>query len=100
MTVQTFPNIASMFGINEDELVNQALVSFLQEKKREVLQTKLEMLARYGVDSVAALESKIIEGIVREHPTWEDLIVIENLTDRVEELEETLADLQATSRSG
>ncbi len=100
MTIQTFPNIASMFGLNEDELVNQAMVSFLQEKKREVLQAKLEMLARYGVDSIAALESKIADGAVRGHPTWEDLIVIENLTDRVEELEETLADLQTTSRPG
>ena len=93
MTVGTLPNIASMFGLSEGELYAQAMVTFIQEKKRQVLQTRLEMMARYGVDSISALEQKIADGDVPEHPTWEDLIVIENLSERLVELDDTLRSL-------
>ncbi len=73
-------------------------MSFLSDKKRQVLQLKLEILSRYGVDSVPALEEKIAQGEVVEHPAWEDLIVAENLTARLEELNGYLRDLQETGK--
>ena len=51
------------------------------------MQTRLDILARYSADSYTDLESKIAQGIVAEHPAWEDLIVIENLSARLEELD-------------
>ena len=54
--------IAVSLGLTEGELFQQALVSFLLEKKRRTLQLKLEILARYGADSVADLESKASPG--------------------------------------
>ena len=86
--------IAESFGLSENDLYQHALKSFLLEKKRQVLQQKLEILARYGVNSIDELESKITQGEVREHPAWEDLIVAENLTANLEELDAYLADLQ------
>ena len=100
MTVGAIPNIASMFGLSESELFSQAMVTFIQEKKPQVLQTKLEMLARYGVDSVSALEMKIANGDVPEHPSWEDLIVIENLSERLVELDDNLRSLQESAGNG
>ena len=94
MTVITATKIAASFELTESDLFQRALVSFLREKKRQVLQLKLEILARYGADSIADLESKITQGSVVEHPAWEDLIVAENLTTRLEELDAYLADLQ------
>jgi hypothetical protein len=90
----TTARIAGSLGISESELFRQALASFIQEKKRQVLQQRLHLLARYSADSVADLESKITQGHVAEHPAWEDLIVAENLTARLEELDAYLADLQ------
>jgi hypothetical protein len=90
----TKTKIAVSLGLTENELFQQALVSFLHEKKREVLQLRLDILARYDVDSVVGLESKIAQGAVVEHPAWEDLIVAENLTARLEELDAYLNDLQ------
>lgn len=90
--------IATSFGLTEDELFRQALASFLREKKRQVLQLKLEILARYSADSIADLESKIAQGTVVEHPAWEDLIVAENLTTRLEELDAHLNNLQNTEK--
>lgn len=90
----TTTKIAASLGLTESELFRQALVSFLHEQKRQVLQHRLDILARYGADSIADLESRIAKGIVVEHPAWEDLIVAENLTARLEELDAYLGDLQ------
>ena len=92
----TATRIAESFGLSENALYQHALKSFLLEKKRQVLQQKLEILARYGVNSINELEVKIAQGEVREHPAWEDLIVSENLTANLEELNAYLADLQNT----
>ncbi len=86
--------IASSLGLTEGELFRQALVSFLLEKKRQTLQLKLEILARYNADSPADLEAKIAQGAVAEHPAWEDLIVVENLAARLKELDDYLDDLR------
>ena len=94
MTVTATTQIAASLGLAENDLFQQALVSFLNDKKRQVLQLKLELLARYGADSMPDLESKIAEGTVVEHPAWEDLIVAENLNTRLEELDGHLRNLQ------
>jgi hypothetical protein len=86
--------IAESLGLTEDQLFQRALVSFLHEKKRELLRHRLDILLRYGADSQADLESKIAQGVVAEHPAWEDLIVAENLTVRLGELDVYLDDLQ------
>ena len=43
--------IARTFGLTEAELMAQALQRFLLEKRREVMQERLEMLARYNVQT-------------------------------------------------
>ena len=91
----TTTKIAASLGLNESELFRQALVSFLHEQKRQVLQLRLDILGRYGTESITDLESRIAQGIVVEHPAWEDLIVAENLAARLEELDAYLDDLQS-----
>lgn len=90
----TMTDIAVSLGISEGELFRQALVSFLKDKKRQTLQLKLDILARYGVNTVADLDARIAHGSVSEHPAWEDLIVAENLTARLKELDDYLEHLQ------
>lgn len=90
----TTTKIAVSLGLAEGDLFQQALVSFLREQKRQVLQHRLDILARYDAVSFTDLESRIARGIVVEHPAWEDLIVAENLTARLEELDGYLDDLQ------
>ena len=92
MTVAT-PRIAQFLGLSETELMRQALRSLLLDQKRAVLQTRLEILARYRATNVPELEQKISEGAVAEHPAWEDLITVENLGSRVEEIDAYLRDL-------
>ncbi len=46
MTMATV-DMARYLGLTEAELMQQALRNFMQGKRREVLQTRLEILARY-----------------------------------------------------
>lgn len=95
MTVATVPRIAASFNLSESELYQQALLSYLRDKKRQILQARLEVLARYGAQSLDGLEAMISNGLVPEHPAWEDLIVAENLTTSLEELDAHLAALRS-----
>lgn len=92
MSVATL-ELAQSMGLSEPELMQRALTAFLQEQRRAVLQTRLELLARYGVKTVDELANKIEEALVPEHPAWEDLIVTENLDARLEELDAYLRNL-------
>jgi hypothetical protein len=94
MAVAVTPQIAAALNLSEDELLEQAFSSLLRDKKRLVLQTRLEILARYGAHTVPELESFIAGGVVPEHPAWEDLIVAENLGARLSELDAQLDNLQ------
>jgi len=87
-------DIATYMGMTEEEVMHQALVVFLQERKKSIMRDRLEILARYNVSSVNELEEKIATGQVPEHPTWEDTIVAENLSTRVAEIERYLQRLQ------
>ncbi len=92
MTIATL-NIAQSMGVSESELLQRALSTYLQEQRREVLKTRLDILARYAVQSIAELEERIANSEVPEHPGWEDLIVAENLGARLEELDAYLRNL-------
>jgi len=86
-------DIARSFGLTEAELMEQALRRFLLEKRREILQERLGILARYQVDSIEQFEERIASGEVIEHPGWEDLIAVENLEASLEEIDEHLQGL-------
>ncbi len=86
MTVAAL-EVAESFGLSETELIHQALVSFLQEQRRQVLGERFEILARYRVDTLVEMEAKIARGDVAEHPGWEDLITVENLGARLEKID-------------
>lgn len=92
--MSTMTKIAGTMRMSEDDLFRQALVSFLTQQKRDVLQRRLNILARYNAASVADLEAKIAQGETAEHPVWEDLIIAENLASHLEELDVYLDNLR------
>ena len=68
MTLTVTPQFAAALDLSEDELLEQAFASLLRDKKRLVLQTRLEILARYGANTLPELESLIAGGVVPEPP--------------------------------
>ena len=92
MSIATL-DLAQSMGLSEPELMERALAAFLHEQRRELLQLRLEFLSRYDVATIAELEARVANGDVPEHPAWEDLIVVENLDARLEEVDGYLRDL-------
>ena len=92
--------IAHNAGMEEDLFVLKASVSYLTEKKRAYLKERFEILSRYGSISVADLQAKIKNGMVPEHPAWEDLIEVENVEAEVREMDDAIRDLQKTAGAG
>jgi hypothetical protein len=86
--------IAESLELTESKLLRQALESLLRQRKREVMQQRLDVLARYTAETVQDLEFKIAQGVVAEHPAWEDLIAIENLDTHLQDLDAYLRELQ------
>jgi hypothetical protein len=86
--------IAAALGVKTDELLREALESLLKEKKRLALRERLEILSRYGVSTLSELEEGIARGLIPEHPAWEDLIVIENLSSNLKDIDAYLGNLQ------
>lgn len=86
--------MAMALGLETNELLREAFESLLKEKKRLALLERLEILARYGVSTLPELEEGIARGVIQEHPAWEDLIVIENLSSSLRDIDAYLADLQ------
>lgn len=66
----------------------------LKRKKRNLQIEKIEILARYEVDTAQAFEDKIKEGNVPEYPSWEDLIEIQNIDVETKEIESDITFLQ------
>jgi hypothetical protein len=71
----------------------------LRVKQREYLRDRQDILARYGVESLEELEASIAQGAVAEHPAWEDLITVENLTVWLKELDAQLNNLRSEETS-
>lgn len=86
-------DVAKSFGLSESELLHQALISYLQEQRRQVLNEQFEILARHKAGTLTELEAKIANGDAAEHPGWEDLITAENLIARLEKIDAFLRTL-------
>jgi hypothetical protein len=90
-------HIAKDFGLSEDELLTKSLLEYLKSKKMDCMAEKLELLSRHGVYSASELEEAIREGRVTEHPSWEDLIAIENLEEKIKKLDKEIGDIESIS---
>ena len=90
-------HIAKDFGVSEDKLLAESLLEYLKSKKRDCMTETLEILSRYGLSSASELEEAIGEGKVAEHPSWEDLIVIENLEEKIKRLDKEIGNIESLS---
>jgi len=97
MTEDVIKKIANDTGISVGELTISGLIAFLREKRRKVMMDRLEVLDRYNVSSCEEIERKIKNGEIPEHPTWEDLILLENLESTIAQIDEDIRAIQKAS---
>ena len=87
--------VSEALGVPPDELVRKGVEEFLEAHLRVCYAEIHELEVRYEVKSAGELREKIGKGVVREHPGWEDLIVLENLEERAEKIRKELRDLKS-----
>jgi type I restriction-modification system DNA methylase subunit len=97
LTEDIIKKIADDTGISVGELTISGLLAFLREKRRKIMMDRLEVLNRYNVTSGEEIENKIKFGEIPEHPTWEDLILLENLESAIAQINEDIRAIQESS---
>lgn len=88
--------MAKKMNIPLHNLLKKGAEAVLKEKKRKYLNERLEILLRYEAITTKELKEKIKEGIVSEHPAWEDFIEAKNIENEVKEIENDLKSIQET----
>ena len=97
MKTNVIDEISRYVQLDREALLQQGIEAFLKERKRRLMLDKHEIVSRYGVHNSAQLEEKIRSGELNEHPTWEDIITLENLERAIETLDGYLRDLQQSA---
>ena len=99
MKTTVIDDIARFLGLDRDSLLEKGVETLLLERRRRVLLEKLQLLARYEASSKSEIEERLQQDKLKEHPTWEDLIILENLEAELARLNEYIRSLQAAARS-
>jgi transposase-like protein len=94
----TIDKIARDLGVKTEELLTDSVLAYLEKKKAGTLRSMLEITAKYNITSSHELEQKIKKGTVSEHPTWEDLITLQNLEKSLKDIDSELAYLHRVGK--
>jgi hypothetical protein len=86
--------IAGDTGTSIEELTTSGITALLRERRRKLMLERLDILGRYNITSPGQLENNIKEGDIAEHPTWEDLILLENLEEAINLIDENINAIQ------
>ena len=81
---ETYENIAQKFLLSYEQLLRDSLKSYLLVRKKEFMNERFDILSKYAVTNVNELERKIKQGVVVEHPSWEDVIDLKNLETEIQ----------------
>jgi hypothetical protein len=86
--------VSKVLGVSPKELVRKGIEGLLKAQLRSCFAEINEIKTRYSVKSAIELEKKIQKGATAEHPAWEDLILLENLEERVRQIRKELMALK------
>ena len=89
-TSQLVERVSKTLGVTPETLISNGIEEYLKTRLR-IIQTEIhEIETKYKVSKPAELEEQIKQGKIEEHPTWENLIHYENLTQRAEKIKQEL----------
>lgn len=85
--------LSEKYSTSPADFIRQGTSLALKEKKRNLMREKLEILGRYEADSVDNLKDRIKQGLVPEHPAWEELIEAKNIESAIKEIDSDIETL-------
>ena len=86
--------VSKVLGVPPKDLVRKGLEGLLESQLRICFAEIIEIKTRHNVKKAADLEKKVASGSIAEHPAWEDLILLENLEERIKNIREELTALK------
>jgi formate-dependent nitrite reductase cytochrome c552 subunit len=92
--IKTIEKLSKKYSMSSSDFIKIGSSLAIKEKKRELQIEKLEILARYSTKNIGELKTKIEQGIVPEHPAWEDYIELKNIEAEIKELDSDIRTLQ------
>lgn len=92
MTSLTLSGLSRTFSVPEPILLQQALAAWLTTQLVDVEQEIAALVQQYGTDSPDAMEAMIRDGVIVEHPSWEDTISLEGLQIYRDKLRQQIAE--------
>ena len=97
--IETAKIVSKDLGINEDALIREGIAEYILKRIKACMRDRLEILSRYEISSIEEFEKNVHEGIIPEHPGWEDLITLENLDNSIAKLKMELTNVRNISNS-
>jgi hypothetical protein len=98
-TIEAVKDLSRDLGINEDILIREGITEYIKFKIKACMRDRLEIISRYKISSLDEFEKNVKEGIIPEHPGWEDLIILENLENMINKLKKELSHVRNVSFS-
>lgn len=92
---QVIEEAEKILGVPGEVIFKEGLKSFLLAKVEENSRIIDSLKKKYDTPGYTELEEKIRVGSVPEHPTWEDVILWEELTRHTEKLRDLVNRLEA-----
>jgi len=92
--IEAVKHVSKDLGINEDVIIREGIAEFIKNRIKASMRDRLEILSRYKISSIQEFENKVNEGMIPEHPGWEDLIIVENLENSISKLKKELSNVR------
>ena len=86
--------IARELHLSEAEVLQQSLISLLEQRLREVKAEIFAITGRYKIASIEEMDSRYHEGTLEEADTWQDFQRLDHLEYKRDHLTQLLASLQ------
>lgn len=97
MHVQTLPilgRVAKELEISEQDLLQQSLISLLEQRLRDVKAEIFAITGRYHLASVEEMDTRYQQGALAEADSWQDFQRLDHLEYKRDHLIQLLNDLQ------
>jgi hypothetical protein len=85
--------VAEELSISQDELIQESLKTYVNERLRFVNSERITLCRKFGVSSLKEMDDLIVKGNVKEEDILEDFQRVDYLTAEAKKLENILKEI-------
>ena len=85
---KVYKKIASLAGLNVDELERESLKVYLEQRLRYLEVEKFSIVQKYGISNVEEMEEMYKEKKLSERESWEDYFELDHIEAEIEEIKQ------------